>query len=138
MSFFPLGFSFLSRKNPSRFQAKKKKAPPPSLLTDQHPVVARDRLRDVRDERVRAAAQPALLARRLGPSQVREVRVDGDADDLGADRAELGDAVGEGDDLCLLSLFVCFCVEARVHFVVVDPVSGRVERWRGEEQGGGG
>ena len=115
VSFFSFFFrsSFLQKQPLARVRARlSKEVPrPPTqcplstlVLTDEHPEVARDRLGDVRDQGVPAPAQPAPLARRLDPGQVREVGVDGDPHDLCADGPELRDAVGEGDDLCFVFL----------------------------------
>jgi len=62
-------------------------------------VVLADLMRQIGEQWDLHVAQAALLARRVYPGQVGEVRVHADANHLGLDLLELGDAVGEGNDL---------------------------------------
>src|SRR5512135_3181323 len=56
-------------------------------------------LAEVLEERVREALDAALLAALLGPREVAVFRVDGGAEDLGAELFELAEAVREREDL---------------------------------------
>mmetsp|Transcript_1203 Transcript_1203/g.3853 ORF Transcript_1203/g.3853 Transcript_1203/m.3853 type:complete len:219 (-) Transcript_1203:15-671(-) len=68
-------------------------------VLEEHSVVARDLLGDVGDEGDVHVAQAALRARLLAPREVAVLRVNGARHHLGAERAELGHAVRESDDL---------------------------------------
>lgn len=69
-------------------------------VLNQHTVVLRHLLGQVRQQGVLAAAQATLVAGGAGKGQVGELGVDGHADHLGVDGLELVHAVAEGHDLC--------------------------------------
>lgn len=70
-----------------------------SGLLLQHAVSARGGERFVGQQRVLDVAQASFFARRVDPSQMGEVRVGGDPDDLAVDVAELLHPLRERDDL---------------------------------------
>ncbi len=67
-------------------------------FTNQDVVVASDLLVEVGDERIIDLTEATLISRRVSPSQVRVVAVDGNADDLNAEVAELLAAIRKSDD----------------------------------------
>jgi len=63
-------------------------------------VVLADLVRQIGEQWNLDVAQTALLARRVDPSQMGEVRVHTDPNHFRFDLLELGNAIGEGYDLC--------------------------------------
>ena len=71
-------------------------------VLDQDVVGARDGQVLVGDElEVEVGAEPALVARGVGPREVRVLRVGRDGKDLGVERGKVGELVVEGEDLSL-------------------------------------
>lgn len=62
-------------------------------------IVLANLMRQIGEQGDLDVAQPAFLAGRVNPGQMGEMRVDTDANHLGVDLPEFGDAIGEGNDL---------------------------------------
>lgn len=62
-------------------------------------IILADRVRQIGKQGDLHTAQTALLARCIDPGQVGEVRVHTNANDFGVYLAELGNAIGKGNDL---------------------------------------
>jgi len=64
----------------------------------KHAVILRDALRQVSKEGVIHFAEASFTAWKLGPCEMREMRVDGTSQNFSAEIFELLDAIAEGDD----------------------------------------
>lgn len=62
-------------------------------------IVLANLMRQIGEQGNLDVAQTAFLAGRVNPGQMREMGVYTDANHLGVDLPELGDAIGEGNDL---------------------------------------
>src|SRR5712671_484631 len=65
---------------------------------NQHPVVSRNLLVKIRDQRIIDALDAAFFARSVRPGLVREVRIHGATDNLGISFLEFSQTVGERGD----------------------------------------
>ena len=114
-----------------------------NAVVEEDTVVGGDLLLEVRDEGDGHLAEAALLAGLHGPGKVGELRVDGAADDLAVELVELGNAVGELDDLGGADEGEVEGVEEEdepLALVVIkgDGLEGAVGHAGGGREGGGG